>query len=146
MKIWGFVLECELIHSSFYVPLSFFLRRYQSVTNWFQNQRGIIKKRQSDAGVDLCQAESKRLCANTFTPSALYSFPGPSEYGSHPSCSDGMNRTMARTKRVRPEPCQLEALRKLFMKTSNPSIEERVALSRDIGMFVQPLIKSKICS
>lgn len=39
-----------------------------------------------------------------------------------------------RPRRTRPEPYQLEALKKLFERTSNPSIEERGALALEIGM------------
>ena len=44
--------------------------------------------------------------------------------------------TLARPRRTRPEPFQLEELKKLNMKTSNPSIEERSALALEIGMDV----------
>jgi hypothetical protein len=43
---------------------------------------------------------------------------------------------MSRPRRTRPEPHQLEALKKLFVRTSNPSIEERGALALEIGMYV----------
>lgn len=42
----------------------------------------------------------------------------------------------ARTRRSRPEPYQLEALKKLFKKTSTPTIEERTSLALEIGMYV----------
>lgn len=44
--------------------------------------------------------------------------------------------TLARPRRTRPEPFQLEGLKRLNMKTSNPSIEERSALALEIGMDV----------
>lgn len=44
--------------------------------------------------------------------------------------------SLARPRRTRPEPFQLEELKKLNMKTSNPSIEERSALALEIGMDV----------
>jgi len=39
-----------------------------------------------------------------------------------------------RLRRTRPEPHQLEALQKLYNRTSNPSIEERGALALEVGM------------
>lgn len=44
--------------------------------------------------------------------------------------------TLSRPRRTRPEPYQLEELKKLNAKTSNPSIEERSALALEIGMWV----------
>jgi hypothetical protein len=41
-----------------------------------------------------------------------------------------------RLRRTRPEPYQLEALQKLYNRTSNPSIEERGALALEVGMYV----------
>lgn len=41
-----------------------------------------------------------------------------------------------RLRRTRPEPHQLEALQKLYNRTSNPSIEERGALALEVGMYV----------
>lgn len=41
-----------------------------------------------------------------------------------------------RPRRTRPEPHQLEALQKLYNRTSNPSIEERGALALEVGMYV----------
>jgi len=42
----------------------------------------------------------------------------------------------SRTRRSRPEPFQLEALKRLFRKTATPTIEERSALALEIGMDV----------
>lgn len=44
---------------------------------------------------------------------------------------------LARPRRSRPEPYQLAALRKLFTRTQNPSIEERGALALEINMCVR---------
>lgn len=44
------------------------------------------------------------------------------------------NGPLSRPRRTRPEPYQLEALKKLFTRTPNPSIEERGALALEIGM------------
>jgi hypothetical protein len=46
----------------------------------------------------------------------------------------GASATVSRPRRTRPEPFQLEELKKLNAKTSNPSIEERTALALEIGM------------
>lgn len=42
--------------------------------------------------------------------------------------------TLSRPRRTRPEPYQLEELKKLNQRTSNPTIEERSALALEIGM------------
>lgn len=43
----------------------------------------------------------------------------------------------SRPRRSRPEPYQLEALKKLLHRTSTPSIEQRNALAMDVGMYVK---------
>ena len=48
----------------------------------------------------------------------------------------GAHERPQRPRRTRPEPHQLEALKKLFRRTSTPSIEERGALALEIGMDV----------
>ena len=48
----------------------------------------------------------------------------------------GSGAPLSRPRRTRPEPHQLDALKKLFARTSNPSIEERGALALEIGMYV----------
>lgn len=47
-----------------------------------------------------------------------------------------------RTKRSRPEPFQLDALKQLYEHTTTPSIEERTALAQKIGMYVHLEIHS----
>jgi hypothetical protein len=42
----------------------------------------------------------------------------------------------SRPRRSRPEPYQLEALKKLLHRTSTPSIEQRNALALEVGMYV----------
>ena len=42
-----------------------------------------------------------------------------------------------RPRRSRPEPYQLEALKKLLHRTSTPSIEQRNALALEVGMYVK---------
>jgi hypothetical protein len=45
--------------------------------------------------------------------------------------------THNRPRRSRPEPYQLEALKKLLHRTSTPSIEQRNALASEVGMYVK---------
>ena len=147
----------------------FDFRRYQSVTNWFQNQRSLAKKRLEDDSEKtlylnnnghplpdpLTDVRSYPRDAPTFEPPA---FPPRS---SHPSVSalilrekrsPSAERSNASTssrgspyhciipphrpRRMRPEPHQLEALQRLYSRTSNPSIEERGALALEVGMYV----------
>lgn len=186
---------------------AFFLnRRYQSVTNWFQNQRSIAKKRKDEeeahaaALVAHAASSSKPRMFSPFPPAAGAAHPSlslsvPPATG-HPSLalplppqhpvsappprarrsssaaplsrahnlSHGSSRSFSRPasprvlpyrmpsdrlhgpagghersqrpRRTRPEPHQLEALKKLFRRTSTPSIEERGALALEVGMDV----------
>lgn len=57
------------------------IRRYQSVTNWFQNQRSIAKKRKED---DDAMAASGTLSASSSRGHTYSSFP-PSSSVAHPS-------------------------------------------------------------
>ncbi|KAI0690755.1 hypothetical protein BC835DRAFT_164069 [Cytidiella melzeri] len=157
--------------------------RYQSVTNWFQNQRSIAKKRKEDQDAlnaltkdNLNDRPSSRAHTySPFPPSSSVAHPslsvppvashsslGP---GSHPRArrppsvapigvdsrgssprpspySTAMTEcfssasSSARARRTRPEPYQLEALKKLFHRTATPSIEERGALALEINMDV----------
>jgi len=131
--------------------------RYQSITNWFQNQRSLAKRRREAAGLDDVQSR------NNSTPSlvdsdALTEHLLPSRMGSpvpHAVSSPGVlprhhplaishtpngfrhiapQSHISRPRRTRPEPYQLEALKELFARTPNPSIEERGALALEIGM------------
>ena len=52
--------------------------------------------------------------------------------------------SLSRPRRTRPEPHQLDALKKLFARTSNPSIEERGALALEIGMYVSGFLLLKV--
>jgi hypothetical protein len=143
--------------------------RYQSVTNWFQNQRSLAKKRLDD---DVTYDKTQHLYNNghptadlsTDVPSysrdmlALETLAFPPR-SSHPSVSAFMRREKRspsversnastssrgspyhcivpphRLRRTRPEPHQLDALQKLYNRTSNPSIEERGALALEVGM------------
>ncbi|KAI9460464.1 homeobox-domain-containing protein [Lactarius psammicola] len=126
--------------------------RYQSVTNWFQNQRSLAKKRLED---EPFPDKTQHLDNNRSTLATL-AFPPRS---SHPSVSALIKRERRspsaersnassssrgppyhsilpshRPRRTRPEPHQLEALQKLYNRTSNPSIEERGALALEVGM------------
>ncbi|KAI8990612.1 hypothetical protein BD414DRAFT_507136 [Trametes punicea] len=149
--------------------------RYQSVTNWFQNQRSIAKKREEAAAA---KAASQEPASRGFTPSLLPPTSGTAHPSlavppatSHPSLSallhparvrrspsaapSGSSRpsspraspyhtpvdraldaTHRRPRRTRPEPWQLEALKKLFNRTKTPSIEDRQMLAAEIGMDV----------
>ena len=151
-------------------------RRYQSVTNWFQNQRSIAKKRE-EKSVSL--SHSQPSSARPYTPpfalppssnaahpslgvppptthpslSALLHHPprarrSPSAAPSAPSRPASpraspypihqlsIDATHRRPRRTRPEPYQLEALKKLFTRTKTPSIEDRQRLAAEIGMDV----------
>ncbi|EMD42305.1 hypothetical protein CERSUDRAFT_110826 [Gelatoporia subvermispora B] len=160
--------------------------RYQSVTNWFQNQRSIAKKRKEDAdaqGPALTHKPPK--FGDSSHPSRQISPFPPTTGAAHPSLSvppatghpslsalaaphrgrhlSSVSRpssndsrpssprvspyraptserafvtTHARPRRTRPEPHQLEALKKLFRRTATPSIEERGALALEIGMDI----------
>jgi hypothetical protein len=50
--------------------------------------------------------------------------------------SDRASSVSSRSRRTRPEPYQLEALKRLFQRTATPSIEERGALALEINMDV----------
>lgn len=134
-----------------------FHRRYQSITNWFQNQRSLAKKRQEE------DAELEAETAHKEKAERIYaSFPPAHNHPpSHPSLAALLNRSTRspsappsnasassraspyrnllpsqRPRRTRPEAHQLEALQKLYNRTSNPSIEERSALALEVGMYV----------
>jgi len=144
--------------------------RYQSITNWFQNQRSLAKKRRDD-DVDVHFASASEHHGESRTYSG---FPPPSNHPSlglsqasghysapvsrgyrSPSISPSMDEhparlssrrsstpystsasSFSRTRRSRPEPYQLDALKDLYTKTQAPSIEERTALALEIGMDV----------
>lgn len=149
-------------------------RRYQSVTNWFQNQRSLAKKRLDD---DVVFDKTSHLYSNGRPTADLSTdmlsprrhsreFPALETpaflpRSSHPSVSGLIRRDKRspsversnastssrsspyhciipphRPRRTRPEPHQLEALQKLYKRTSNPSIEERNALALEVGMYV----------
>jgi hypothetical protein len=163
---------CLSTYSIFGHPI---LRRYQSVTNWFQNQRSLAKKRlDDDVAFDKTSHpySNGSPTADRSTDTVSYSrdsrgspafeTPGFPPRSSHPSVSALIRRDKRspsversssrgspyhciipphRPRRTRPEPHQLEALQKLYRRTSNPSIEERNALALEVGMYVLfPLI------
>ncbi|KDQ63196.1 hypothetical protein JAAARDRAFT_29212 [Jaapia argillacea MUCL 33604] len=135
--------------------------RYQSVTNWFQNQRSLAKKRKEEEG-DSHPSEHQatpdpQQHTRTSSPAIYSAFPPASSHPSlglpvpprsshHPSLrpsSPASTRSMpypvsadvrGRPRRSRPEPYQLDKLKELFRRTSTPSIEERGALALEIGM------------
>jgi hypothetical protein len=94
-------------------------RRMQSISNWFQHQRSMAKRRRA-SGVPEFSAPP----------------PEPRQVASarrrSPERSSGS--ASARPKRLRPEPHQLEALKALYGETTNPSIEQRAALAAEYGM------------
>ncbi|ETW86848.1 hypothetical protein HETIRDRAFT_58809 [Heterobasidion irregulare TC 32-1] len=139
--------------------------RYQSVTNWFQNQRSMAKKRQEE-DMEVAASPSQQSGSQHSADSRTYSsYPPASEHPSllpashHPSLVAILSRETRspsappsnasvssraspyrnlipsqRPRRTRPEPYQLDALQKLYDRTSNPSIEERGALALAVGM------------
>jgi hypothetical protein len=157
----AWLIVFHLTHSNY--------RRYQSVTNWFQNQRSLAKKRLDDelSFPDKSQHldssghpdSSADVLPSSRDRSTLSTLPFPPR-SSHPSVSALIKRERRspsaersnassssrgpyhsilpshRPRRTRPEPHQLEALQKLYNRTSNPSIEERGALALEVGMYV----------
>ena len=144
-------------------------RRYQSVTNWFQNQRSLAKKRLDDEpfpdktqqldssghplpdpSTDILSYSRDRSTLATLAFLPRSSHPSVSalkrekrspsaERSNASSSSRGPYHSILpshRPRRTRPEPHQLEALQKLYNRTSNPSIEERGALALEVGMYV----------
>ncbi|TFK87591.1 homeobox-domain-containing protein [Polyporus arcularius HHB13444] len=147
--------------------------RYQSVTNWFQNQRSIAKKREEAAAARAATAPQSRAFSPLAIPpsssalhpslavppptshpslaallhpprahrspsvalsgSSLPSSPRASPYPVHPA-ERALDATHRRPRRTRPEPWQLDALKKLFNRTKTPSIEDRQRLAAEIGM------------
>lgn len=163
------------------VMAMFLFRRYQSVTNWFQNQRSIAKKRKEEDDAQALSAKdhghdrassSRAHTYSPFPPSTSVAHPSlsvppatghpslgmsfhsrarrspsaipvldsrgssprPSPYGTAMSERVVSASASARSRRTRPEPYQLEALKKLFHRTATPSIEERGALALEINM------------
>ncbi|TBU62611.1 homeobox-domain-containing protein [Dichomitus squalens] len=153
--------------------------RYQSVTNWFQNQRSIAKKREESAAAKAAsssQSSSRAYSPFPLPPSSSVAHPslGVPPLTSHPSLSalfhniprarrspsaapsvssrpsrpsspraspypvhqPSVDAAHRRPRRTRPEPWQLEALKKLFNRTKTPSIEDRQRLAAEIGMDV----------
>lgn len=178
-----FELECQcpFIPTWFRMRPSlpcFLSRRYQSVTNWFQNQRSIAKKRKEDedalAARDAAASSSSRSHSySAFPPSSSVAHPSlavppvkghpslppplvssrmqrspsamtlldgrapsprPSPYST--AMSERASSVSSRSRRTRPEPYQLEELKKLFERNPTPSIEERGALAVSINMDV----------
>lgn len=145
--------------------------RFQSVTNWFQNQRSLAKKRLDDesfsdktqhldnsghplpdSSTDTLSYSRDRSTLATLAFSPLSSHPSVSALIKKERRSPSAERSNAssssrgppyhsilpshRPRRTRPEPHQLEALQKLYNRTSIPSIEERGALALEVGMDV----------
>ncbi|KAI0783406.1 hypothetical protein C8Q75DRAFT_810990 [Abortiporus biennis] len=159
--------------------------RYQSVTNWFQNQRSIAKKKKDEEDAQFSSTRSYEPDRSSSSSRTYSPFP-PSSSAVHPSLSvppatghpslpslaipphfqrsvsgTPLSSTLdsrpsspraspyaaaaaerassvanSRARRSRPEPYQLDALKKLFHRTQTPSIEERGALALEINMDV----------
>lgn len=115
-----------------------------SITNWFQNQRSLVKRRKEDDVITTPSARSRTFSA--FPPASGHpSLPllnEPSEVSpstetrrsSRPPSS--LKVTSSRPRRSRPEPYQLDALKDLYVRTSNPTIEERTALAIECGLDI----------
>ncbi len=163
----------RLTHSIYY-------RRYQSVTNWFQNQRSLAKKRLDDepfpdktqhldssghplpdSSTDVLSYSRDRSTLATLACAPRSSHPSVSALIQRVRRSPSAERSASsssrgppyhsiipshRPRRTRPEPHQLEALQKLYNRTSNPSIEERGALALEVGMCVFFLCSLLSCS
>lgn len=171
-----------------FTPELFHRRRYQSITNWFQNQRSLAKRRkEEEAGpsTDEPSAETSLIDFpkrdSTLPPVSghpSFALPPPALHPSlglikktrrSPSVSLPSAPTAAavelsplsrrstptrrltpkrsstpynstrmtlssRPRRTRPEPYQLDALRRLFKITSNPTIEQRTSLADEVNM------------
>ncbi|KAG7099779.1 hypothetical protein E1B28_001591 [Marasmius oreades] len=126
--------------------------RYQSVTNWFQNQRSIAKKKKEDE--ILQPLDDRRTYPGLSAPSS--GFPPTRSHPSLPSYRRSVSPAYSyqeelsrnprrsttpysvgvtsRSKRSRPEPNQLAALNALYRKNPHPSVEDRTALAVEIGM------------
>jgi hypothetical protein len=133
--------------------ISFFavsiFRRYQSVTNWFQNQRSMAKRRMEEAQrSERSTPMSKSHRFSPFPSATDHSLPqslsvllhrdispAPSATGSMVSSRTSPHPELSsRPRRSRPTPYQLDMLKTLYRQTPSPSIEERTALASEIGM------------
>ncbi|KAJ7092751.1 hypothetical protein C8R44DRAFT_750244 [Mycena epipterygia] len=127
--------------------------RYQSVTNWFQNQRSLAKKKKDDEDYEegdtprpfppapdqpsLTERGRRSPSSSSVAEDSLSSRSrrASSRRSATPYRSSSAAMSLsARQRRARPEPLQLDALKQLFSKTPTPSIEERSALALEIGM------------
>ncbi|KAI3622398.1 distal-less homeobox 3 [Moniliophthora roreri] len=137
--------------------------RYQSVTNWFQNQRSIAKKKKEDDNPYPESSNDTRTYSGFPPPSQFHpslGLPPSTSRPSLPSASSRSRRSLSpgyddlqsrrsnprrsvtpysismtsRPRRSRPEPHQLAALNDLYNKNAHPSIEERSSLALEIGM------------
>jgi Homeodomain len=122
-------------------PSSDFL--HFSITNWFQNQRSLIKRRKEEDVLSTASSRSRTFSAfppASGHPSLLLLASGQSNLTppvSEKPRSTRVHRTTAkatRSRRSRPEPHQLDALKDLYSRTSNPTIEERTALAHEVGL------------
>ncbi|KAJ7786335.1 hypothetical protein B0H16DRAFT_1490108 [Mycena metata] len=118
--------------------------RYQSVTNWFQRQEQVPED--GDASRPFPPApdqpsltERGRRASSFAADDSLVSRSrrASSRRSATPySSSSAVISLSARQRRARPEPVQLDALKRLFNKTPTPTIEERSTLAVEIGMEI----------
>ncbi|KAJ7169878.1 hypothetical protein C8R46DRAFT_216368 [Mycena filopes] len=122
--------------------------RYQSVTNWFQRQEKYPEAAPEDGDVSRPFPPAPDQPSLTERGRRASSFAGDdglvsrsrrasSRRSATPySSSSAVLSLSARQRRARPEPLQLDALKRLFHKTPTPTIEERSALAVEIGMEI----------
>jgi hypothetical protein len=130
------------------------ISRYQSVTNWFQNEHTVTKTQKDYPDVAPEEGDSSRPFPPAPDQPSLTERGrrSPSSSVADDSLVSRSRRTSsrrsatpysstsaaislsARQRRARPEPLQLDALKQLYSKTPTPSIEERSALALEIGM------------
>ncbi|KAJ7146239.1 hypothetical protein C8R44DRAFT_756948 [Mycena epipterygia] len=101
---------------------------------------GIESRRQLSAVSDDHPHHTSRTSVRR-SPSPRNAAPSNSPYGVPTGSSTGSSTALsqslsARQRRGRPDPTQLTSLRRLLGKTPTPSIEQRTALAREIGMDV----------
>ncbi|KAJ7038176.1 hypothetical protein C8F04DRAFT_1089811 [Mycena alexandri] len=124
--------------------------RYQSVTNWFQRQEQVEKSEAAPEDGDVSRpfppapdqpslTERGRRASSFAADDGLVSRSrrASSRRSATPySSSSAVISLSARQRRARPEPVQLDALKRLFNKTPTPTIEERSTLAVEIGMEI----------
>lgn len=118
---------------------------YPSITNWFQNQRSLIKRRKEEDIITTSSSKSRTFSA--FPPVSGHpslpplasvppniTLPASVKPKSSRSHRTAVQTIPSRSRRSRPEPHQLDALKDMYNLTSNPTIEERTALALEVGL------------